>query len=203
MTSKKKNVKVHFRRRSLERVGMIVDEQDLIRKIQNQELEFVYSQSLRRKVYRVEFLEQKFLVIYDKVRKQLITIFPEDTSKNDTKILKTVMSEVDLIINERCKQLPKIETLQDCQDFYHKFYDLNLCDINYGDESHKSFKDKPIEELTRDEVLTSFTIIQREDYWEGGYGDSVFKKYLDNKSFERLYSRLQEVIREVENEVKW
>ena len=81
MTSKKKNVKVHFRKRSLERVGMIVDEQDLIRKIQKQELEFVYSQSLRRKVYRVEFLKQKFLVIYDKIRKQLITIFPEGTSK--------------------------------------------------------------------------------------------------------------------------
>ena len=195
MTSKKKNVKVHFRKRSLERVGMIVDEQDLVRKIQKQELEFVYSQSLRRKVYRVEFLQQKFLVVYDKMRKQLITIFPEDTSKKDTKTSKTIVSEVDLIINERCKQLPNIETLTDCRIFYYKFYDLNLYDINYGNENHKSFKDKPIAELTRDEVLTSFTIIQREDYWEGGY-DFVFQKYLDNKTFENLYLRLQTVISE-------
>lgn len=50
------------------------------------------------------------------------------------------MGEVDLIINERCKQLPKIMTLEDCNEFYHKFYDLNLYDINYGDENHKSFR---------------------------------------------------------------
>lgn len=80
--NKKKNVKIHFLRRSLERVGMIVDEQDLVRKIQRKELEFVYSQSNRRKVYRTEFLGQKFLIIYDKERKQLITIFPENTMEN-------------------------------------------------------------------------------------------------------------------------
>ncbi len=78
MASKKKNVKIHFRMRSLERVGMIVDEKELIKKIQKQELEFVYSQSNRRKVYRTEFLGEKFFVIYDKERKQLITIYKEN-----------------------------------------------------------------------------------------------------------------------------
>lgn len=79
MTSKKKNVKIHFQMRSLERVGMIVDEKELIKKIQKQELEFVYSQSNRRKVYRTEFLGERFFVIYDKERKQLITIYKENT----------------------------------------------------------------------------------------------------------------------------
>ena len=57
---------------------------------------------------------------------------------------------------------------------------------------------KPIEELTRDEVLTSFTIIQREEYWEGGY-DYIFKGYLNDKTFERLYNRLQFLIKEYDN----
>ena len=84
MTSKKKIVKMHFRRRSLERVGVIIDEYALIKKIQSHNLEFVYSQSNRRKVYRTEFMGKSYLVIYDKERKQLITIFPE-TEKPQTK----------------------------------------------------------------------------------------------------------------------
>lgn len=83
MSSKKKNVKIHFRRRSLERVGVVIDEHALIKKIQNHSLEFVYSQSNRKKVYRTEFLGKKYLVIYDRERKQLITIFPE-TEKQQT-----------------------------------------------------------------------------------------------------------------------
>ena len=83
MASKKKNVKMHFRRRSLERVGVVLDEHALIKKIQSHNLEFVYSQSNRRKVYRTEFMGKSYLVIYDKERKQLITIFPE-TEKPQT-----------------------------------------------------------------------------------------------------------------------
>ena len=80
MTSKKKNVRAHFRRRSLERVGIIVDENGLIKKIQKRELEFVCSQSNRRKMYRTEILGQIFRIIYDKERKQLITIYPENVT---------------------------------------------------------------------------------------------------------------------------
>ena len=65
MVSKKKNMKLHFRKRSIERVEMIIDGKSLVKRIQNQELEFVYSQSLRRKVYRVEISERKYFVIYD------------------------------------------------------------------------------------------------------------------------------------------
>lgn len=197
MTSKKKNVKIHFRRRSLERVGMIVDEIELIKKIQKQELEFVYSQSNRRKVYRTEILGQIFRVIYDKERKQLITIYPENVAENQSRASKRVLNEVDLIMIERCKQLPEIKTLEDCRAFYKKFFELSLYDIDYTNPEHNSYMNKSIEELTRDEVLTSFTIIQREDYWEGGY-DYIFKGYLENKTFEKLYNRLQEIISEVQ-----
>lgn len=199
MASKKKNVKIHFRRRSLERVGMIVDEIELIKKIQKQELEFVYSQSNRRKVYRTEILGQVFRVIYDKERKQLITIYPENVADNQSKAAKRVLNEFDLIMIERCKQLPKIETFEDCLQFYKKFFELSLFDFDYNNPEHNSYMNKPIEELTRDEVLTSFTVIQREEYWEGGYG-YIFNGRIEDKTFEKLYNRLQELIKEVEDE---
>ena len=199
MASKKKNVKIHFRRRSLERVGMIVDEIELIKKNQKQELEFVYSQSNRRKVYRTEILGQVFRVIYDKERKQLITIYPENVADNQSKAAKRVLNEFDLIMIERCKQLPKIETIEDCLQFYKKFFELSLFDFDYNNPEHNSYMNKSIEELTRDEVLTSFTVIQREEYWEGGYG-YIFNGCLEDKTFEKLYNRLQELIKEVEDE---
>ena len=198
MTSKRKNVKIHFCKRSIERVGMIVDEIELIKKIQKQELEFVYSQSNRRKVYRAKILGQYFRVIYDKERKQLITIYPENIEDNPSKKVKAVLSEFDLIMIQRCKQLPELKTLEDCRKFYKKFFELNLYNIDYANPEHNSYMNKPFEELTRDEVLTSFTIIQREDYWNGGY-DSTFQRYLENKTFEKLYNRLQELIKEVKN----
>ena len=64
--------------------------------------------------------------------------------------------------------------------------------MNYGEKDHKDYRDKPIEELTLNEILTSFTVIQREDYWEGG-NDYVFERFLENKTFGRLCKRLQEL----------
>lgn len=101
---------------------------------------------------------------------------------------------------EKCKQLPRIEKLEDCMAFYKLFFKYKLFDANYGAKDHKDYRDKPFEELSLDEVLTSFTIIQREDYWNGGY-DSAFERYLENKTFEKLYNRLQELIKEVDNEI--
>lgn len=77
MASKKKTVKKHFFKRSLERVGVLLDENDLIRKIQNHELEFVERQSNRKTVFRLEYHDKKYRIVYDKVRKQIITILFE------------------------------------------------------------------------------------------------------------------------------
>ena len=100
---------------------------------------------------------------------------------------------------EICKQLPKPENLKDCRAFYKLFFKHKLYDAKYGEEGHLDYRNKPIEQLTFDEVLTSFTVIQREDYWEGCY-DYIFEGYLKDKTFERLYNRLQELIKEVEDE---
>ena len=96
--------------------------------------------------------------------------------------------EEDLI--SKCKQLPSITTVEECMEFYKKFFEFKLYDPKYGDEGRSDFNNKPFEELTLDEVLTSLTVIQREHYWEGGY-DSTFERYLENGTFEKLYKRLQ------------
>lgn len=81
MGSKKKSVKKHFFKRSLERVGVLLDEQELVRKIQNAELEFVERQSNRRTVFRTEYNGKKYRIVYDKLRKQIITILFEIEEK--------------------------------------------------------------------------------------------------------------------------
>lgn len=75
--SKKKAVKKHFQRRSLERIGVLLNEAELVRKIQNQELEFIERQSNRKTVYRLEYLGNFYRIIYDKNRKQIITVLYE------------------------------------------------------------------------------------------------------------------------------
>lgn len=77
MPSKKRNIKTHFKRRSLERVGVLLDEKELIRKIQNNELEFVERQSNRVTVFRYSYQGKFYRLIYDKTRKQIITILFE------------------------------------------------------------------------------------------------------------------------------
>ncbi len=77
MGSKKKNVKKHFQKRSLERVGVLLNEKELVRKIQNHELEFVERQSNRKTVFRLKYLDKTYRIVYDKQRKQIITILYE------------------------------------------------------------------------------------------------------------------------------
>ena len=77
MGSKKKNAKKHFQKRSLERVGVLLNEKELVRKIQNHELEFVERQSNRKTVFRLKYLDKTYRIVYDKQRKQIITILFE------------------------------------------------------------------------------------------------------------------------------
>ena len=77
MGSKKKNVKKHFQKRSLERVGVLLNKKELVRKIQNHELEFVERQSNRKTVFRPKYLDKTYRIVYDKQRKQIITILFE------------------------------------------------------------------------------------------------------------------------------
>ena len=77
MPSKKKAIKTHFQRRSLERIVVLLDEKDLIKKIQNNELEFIEKQSNRVTVFRFCYQDKVYRLVYDKTRKQIITVLFE------------------------------------------------------------------------------------------------------------------------------
>jgi len=77
MPSKQKNIKAHFQRRSIERIGVLLDEKELVKKIQNNELEFVERQSNRVTVFRYEYNGELYRLVYDKTRKQIITVLFE------------------------------------------------------------------------------------------------------------------------------
>lgn len=77
MANKKKAIKVHFQRRSLERIGVLLDEKELVKKIQNNELEFIERQSNRITVFRYKYQNKIYRLVYDKTRKQIVTILFE------------------------------------------------------------------------------------------------------------------------------
>lgn len=77
MASKKKAIKLHFQRRSLERIGVLLDEKALVKKIQNNELEFIERQSNRITVFRYKYQNKIYRLVYDKTRKQIVTILFE------------------------------------------------------------------------------------------------------------------------------
>lgn len=63
MTSKKKNVRAHFRRRSLERVGIIVDENGLIKKFKNENWNLFAVRVTEKKCIVQKSLD-RFFVLY-------------------------------------------------------------------------------------------------------------------------------------------
>ena len=74
--SKKKNVDNHFTLRCLERLGYIPNKNELVRAIQNGELEFLEKQSNRvtRWLWIDPLSKTKCIIPYDKERKQVITV---------------------------------------------------------------------------------------------------------------------------------
>ena len=111
-------------------------------------------------------------------------------------------------INEKCRQLPvltarKVEwgggklhdgTQQwpfpkydeDVTCWIDTMYDLELMDHDYL-QNIKNIEDKPIEELTRDEVLTRMTWLIRGER----FCDGLIAEWLENGSLESLCTRLQ------------
>lgn len=75
--NKKKAIKAHFERRSIERIGVLLDEKELVKKIQANQLEFVERQSNRVTVFRHSFNGETYRLVYDKLRKQIITVLFE------------------------------------------------------------------------------------------------------------------------------
>ena len=82
--TKAKVMRNHFWQRSIERVGYLVDEKELINLIQTQKLKFIEKQSNRVSVFRWISKEgKKFRLVYDKIRHQIITILIEKGEEND------------------------------------------------------------------------------------------------------------------------
>lgn len=69
----------HAKRRSRERHGISLsdhDYQEIIKKIQNGESEFLEKQTIRVSVHRVEYKDEMFIAVYDKHRKSISTFLP-------------------------------------------------------------------------------------------------------------------------------
>ena len=113
-------------------------------------------------------------------------------------------------INEKCQKLPVIKThhnpwgggLQEdgtlqfpfpiysksiC-DWIDALYKLDLTDRDYFDHFEK-IKDKPIEELTRDEILTHMTFLVSGER----FCDGTIEKALNDGILEALSVRLHEI----------
>lgn len=77
---KKDFVDRHFANRCLQRLGHLPDSKDLVNKIQNQELQFVDRQSnrLTRWLWLDKITNIECVLVYDKIRKQLVTILFKD-----------------------------------------------------------------------------------------------------------------------------
>ena len=73
---KKHAQQIHFRKACIKRVGQILDDQVLVKSIQNQELEFIDRQSNRITRWKYSHNNNDFMIIYDKDRKQVVTIIP-------------------------------------------------------------------------------------------------------------------------------
>lgn len=78
MSNKAKNIKRHFTSRCMERVGLFLNPQQLVQKIQKNELPFIKKTSNTRTVwgYYCEFNKKEYRIVYDKLRHDVVTIYP-------------------------------------------------------------------------------------------------------------------------------
>ena len=74
----------HVIRRFAERFNVLITPDDISaiikNQIQNQQAKFVFKQSLRTTVWEIIFQGRFFLVVYDKIRKSLVTVLPDGNS---------------------------------------------------------------------------------------------------------------------------
>lgn len=90
--SKVKASKIHFNNRCLERVGYLINANDVIKQIQSSSKINLYNmtclgrQSNRVSKWELKLEEKTFIVIYDRIRKCLITIY-ERGIKNERKFV--------------------------------------------------------------------------------------------------------------------
>ena len=113
-------------------------------------------------------------------------------------------------INEKCRKLPVIKTQKSkwggglqpdgtnqfpfpiysksVEEWIDAMYELDLTDKNYYKNMEK-IKDKPITELTRDEILTRMTYLLRAER----FCDGTIEDALNDGTLEALSTRLHEI----------
>ena len=77
----------HFKNRFKERIGIEVDTKsikEMIFKIQKGSARFVKKRSNRVKVFEVDYKSQKIWLVYDKIRKNLVTVLlPKNSNQEE------------------------------------------------------------------------------------------------------------------------
>lgn len=73
---KKTYLQKHFFQRSVERVGVYLNTKEIINEIQNNKLEFLERKSKRVTLWKYNYKDTVYKVVYDKHRKELVTIIP-------------------------------------------------------------------------------------------------------------------------------
>jgi hypothetical protein len=80
---KKKAERIHSQRRALERnnLNLTSDVRNILRgQIKKNKGKFLYRESRRVTVWEVAHQEQKYKVVYDKLRKEIVTFLPLEES---------------------------------------------------------------------------------------------------------------------------
>ena len=85
--SKRKVERRHARNRLLDRHGLrlpAVERRKIVRRIQQEgRLTFVRATSNTRSIHRMVIEGKSVLVVYDKARKEIITVLPEETTQTE------------------------------------------------------------------------------------------------------------------------
>jgi hypothetical protein len=90
--------RIHARRRAQTRVGIDLqrsDQDEIVRKIQSNEAEFADKQSTRITRWIVEYADKKFVAVYDKTRKSLVTVITMEMYEQGKE---PIYTEEDLLI---------------------------------------------------------------------------------------------------------
>ena len=74
--SKKKSQEAHFIKSCINRLGTIIDNNEIVRIIQKGELELIDKESSRISRFKYVYNDNEYMIVYDRKRKQAVTIIP-------------------------------------------------------------------------------------------------------------------------------
>ena len=72
--SRTRQLKLHFKRRCFERLGIFLDVHAIIKQIQSNKLKLYKRQSNNKTLWEYTYNEIPLILVYDKSKKQLITV---------------------------------------------------------------------------------------------------------------------------------